>query len=313
MKERIVVALGGNAILSAGQRGTAEEQRENIYIACQAIAGLICAGHEVVVTHGNGPQVGAVLLQNALAAEVTPAMPLDVCGAATQGQLGYAIQQTLSNILRERGLPKLVVSLVTQVEVSAEDPAFGNPTKPIGSFYSQAQAEEFTRERGWVMKEDKARGGWRRVVPSPDPISIVEKEAVSGLLHVGAVVIASGGGGVPVVSVHGIRRGLEAVIDKDLAGQRLAQDVGASTFMILTDVPNVAIHFGTPQQINLGKLSLAEAEQYRAEGHFAAGSMGPKVHAAIRFVQQGGGRAIITCLAEAEHAAEGKAGTVITL
>lgn len=313
MKERIVVALGGNAILSAGQRGTAEEQRENIRIACQAIADLICSGHEVVVTHGNGPQVGAVLLQNELAAEATPAMPLDVCGAATQGQLGYAIQQTLSNILNDRGFPRLVVSLVTQVEVSADDPAFANPTKPIGLFYQQADAEAFASERGWVLKEDKVRGGWRRVVPSPDPLSIVEKRAVSRLLDDGAVVIASGGGGIPVVSVGEKRQGIEAVIDKDLAGQRLAQDVGASTFMILTDVPNVAIRFGTPQQLNLGKISLSEAVRYQHDGHFAAGSMGPKVQAAVRFVQQGGGRAIITSLTDAEKAVEGLAGTVITL
>lgn len=312
MSGRIVLALGGNAILQAGQKGTIEEQRKNVYTACLAVADLIAAGYEVIVTHGNGPQVGAVLLQNEAARDVTPAMPLDVCGAATQGQLGYMMQQTLANILAERGDARSVVSLVTQVKVDAADPAFQNPTKPIGSFYSENDAQRFMSEKGWAMKEDRARGGWRRVVASPSPIAIIEKEAIRQLIQCGTVIIASGGGGIPVVEVNGVLSGIEAVIDKDLAGERLARDVDATMLMILTDVPRVALNYGTPEQVDLGQLSLSQVQAYYQEGHFKAGSMGPKVMAAIRFVESGGERAIITSLESAAAAVAGTAGTVIT-
>jgi len=312
MTERIAIAFGGNAILRAKQQGTAEEQLANVHIACLGVAKLVSEGHQVIVTHGNGPQVGAVLLQNDIAKDQVPAMPLDICGAATQGQIGYMIQQSLSNILLEKGIKKPVVSLVTQVLVDAKDSAFQNPTKPIGSFYQEEEAENFTRERGWVMKEDRARGGWRRVVPSPDPISIVERSAVKILLDSGAIVIASGGGGIPVILDEGKYIGMEAVIDKDLAGQRLAIDVEADTLLILTDVPQAALHFNTPEQINLGSISVKEAQLYHSEGHFKAGSMGPKVLAAIRFIEMGGKRSIITSLDMAGQALKGEAGTIIT-
>lgn len=311
MKQRIVVAFGGNAILKSKERGTAAEQRANVQVACEAVALMVEAGHHVIITHGNGPQVGAVLLQNELAQESVPMMPLDLCGAATQGQIGYMIQQSLANILRNKSLQRPVVSVVTQVLVSADDSAFQNPTKPIGSFYSSADAEQMMQDKGWAMVEDKARGGWRRVVPSPDPLGIVERDAISALLESGAIVIASGGGGIPVVEKDSQYVGVEAVIDKDLAGERLASDVNADTLMILTDVPQAALHFNTPEQLNLGAISLAEAKLYFAEGHFKAGSMGPKVMAAIRFLDHGGKRSIITSLEVAAEALAGNAGTII--
>lgn len=311
MTERIVIAFGGNAILRATQKGTVEEQRANVHTACLTVAELVAAGHQVIVTHGNGPQVGAVLLQNDIAKDQVPAMPLDVCGAATQGQIGYMIQQSLVNILLTNGIEKPVVSLVTQVLVDINDRAFQNPTKPIGSFYHEKEAEVFTRDKGWVLKEDKARGGWRRVVASPDPIRIVERSAVKTLLDSGAIVIASGGGGIPVVQNEGKYTGVEAVIDKDLAGQRLAIDVQADTLMILTDVAQAALHFNTPEQVNLGVITLKEAQLYHSEGHFKAGSMGPKVLAAIRFIEGGGKRSIITSLDQAGEALRGQAGTII--
>lgn len=313
MPERIVVAFGGNAILKAKERGTVEEQRANVQEACEKVADLVQAGYHVVVTHGNGPQVGAVLLQNELAKDSVPAMPLDMCGAATQGQIGYMIQQSLGNILRERGNPVPVVSVVTQVLVDTADSAFANPTKPIGSYYGATEAASMMSEKGWVMVEDKARGGFRRVVPSPSPLRIVEKEAIASLLSAGFLVVASGGGGIPVVEKDGLLIGVEAVIDKDLAGERLAQDIGADTLMILTDVAQAALHFHSPKQVNLGSITLSQARQYSEEGHFKAGSMGPKMMAAIKFLENGGTRSIITALDLALDALAGKAGTIITV
>ncbi|KAF0197210.1 MAG: carbamate kinase [Bacillota bacterium] len=312
MPEKIVIAFGGNAILRAKQKGTSEEQRANIYAACKPVADLVAQGHQVIISHGNGPQVGAVLLQNEVAQAHTPAMPLDICGAATQGQIGYMIQQILGNMLKEQNIPCTVVSLVTQVVVNKDDSAFQAPTKPIGSFYSSEEASCLGSEKGWVMKEDIARGGWRRVVPSPDPISIVEREAINLLLDSGVLVVASGGGGIPVVQVPEGHMGVEAVIDKDLAAQRLAQDVNAQTLMILTDVSEVAVNFGTPQQENIRHMTVRQAEDYYAQGHFKAGSMGPKVLAAICFLRSGGTRSIITSLEAVSRALRGEAGTIIT-
>lgn len=312
MFKRIVLAFGGNAILQSKQKGTAEEQRANVHTACLAVADLVEAGHQVIITHGNGPQVGAVLLQNEIAKELVPAMPLDLCGAATQGQIGYMIQQSLSNILVERAIWQPVVSLVTQVLVNESDPAFSNPTKPIGSFYTADEAARFSAEKGWVMREDKARGGWRRVVASPDPIRIVERSAVRSLLDVGALVVTAGGGGIPVIERAGKLVGVEAVIDKDLASQRLACDVQADTLLILTDVSEIALHYNTPDQVNLRSIALTDVKRYYAEGHFKAGSMGPKVLAAMRFIADGGKRSIITSLDMAGQAMQGLAGTIIT-
>jgi len=310
MGKKIVVALGGNAILQPGQFGTIVEQRHNVDVTAEAIAELIRRGHQVVVTHGNGPQVGNILIQNEEASDLVPAMPLDVCGAESQGQIGYMIQQSLHNRLHALGIDKPVVTVVTQVVVDPHDPAFQNPTKPVGPFYTKEKADELIAAKGWVMKEAGAKG-WRRVVPSPQPKAIFERDSVRSLINSGAVVIASGGGGIPVKEEVGLLTGVEAVIDKDLAGERLAHDVGADIFIILTDVEQVALNFGTPEQKNLSRLTLTEAEQYAKEGHFKAGSMGPKVEAARRFVANGGEQAIITSLHKAVEALEGRAGTVI--
>lgn len=310
MGKKIVVALGGNAILQPGQFGTIDEQRHNVDVTAEAIAELIRRGHQVVVTHGNGPQVGNILIQNEEASDQVPAMPLDVCGAESQGQIGYMVQQSLHNRLHALGIDKPVVTVVTQVVVDPQDPAFQNPTKPVGPFYTKEKAEELMAAKGWVMKEAGAKG-WRRVVPSPQPKAIFERDSVRALINSGAVVIASGGGGIPVKEEGGLLTGVEAVIDKDLAGERLAHDVGAEVFIILTDVEQAALNFGTPEQKNLSRMTLAEAEQYAKEGHFKAGSMGPKVEAARRFVANGGEQAIITSLHKAVEALEGCAGTVI--
>lgn len=310
MGKKIVIALGGNAILQPGQFGTIAEQLANVDVTCVAIAELIRQGHQVVVTHGNGPQVGNILIQNEEASAQVPAMPLDVCGGESQGQIGYMIQQQLHNRLQDLGLARPVVTVVTQVVVDPADPAFGNPSKPVGPFYSQEQADEIAPAKHWIMKEAGAKG-WRRVVPSPQPRAIFERDSVRALIASGAVVIASGGGGIPVCEENGHLSGIEAVIDKDLAGERLAHDVGADIFIILTDVEQVALNFGKPNQVNLSRLSVAEAERYAAEGHFKAGSMGPKVEAARRFVAAGGERAIITSLHRAVEALNGAAGTTI--
>lgn len=309
--ERIVVAFGGNAILQPKQKGTAEEQFENVRLACDALVGMVKAGMELVLTHGNGPQVGNILLQNEAGKDIVPAMPLDVCGSQTQGFIGYMIQQSFVNELRQQGLSNQVATVVTQVVVGEDDPAFQNPTKPIGPFYSEDEAHRLMNEKGFIMKEDAGRG-WRRVVPSPDPKEIYEKEVVQSLTAGGVIVIASGGGGIPVVRRGNKLVGVEAVIDKDLAGQRLALDVKADTLMILTDVQQVALNYGTPDQKFLPRMTVAEANRYQQEKHFKAGSMGPKVAAAVRFVEAGGKRAIIGSLAQAEAALRGEAGTTVT-
>ncbi|MDF2626416.1 MAG: cpkA [Symbiobacteriaceae bacterium] len=306
----IVIALGGNAILQPGQAGTAAEQAENIRKTCVQIAGMIEAGHRVVVTHGNGPQVGNLLIQQEEASAVVPPMPMDVAGAMSQGMLGYWMQNQLDNLLRERGIVKPVVTLVTQVLVDRDDPAFKNPTKPVGPFYTEAKAQRYMAEKGWQMKEDAGRG-WRRVVPSPNPKAIWEKEAIKTLVDAGAVVICSGGGGVPSFLEGEKLTGCEAVIDKDLAGQRLAADVGADLFCILTDVPKVCLRYKQPDQEMLSRVTLAQMHKYASEGHFKAGSMGPKVEAIMRFVEATGKWGVISSLDDATQAVEGNAGTVI--
>lgn len=309
-KARIVVALGGNAILQPGQKGTAEEQYANVRIAAGSIAQLVKEGYEVVVTHGNGPQVGNILLQNEAAAATVPAQPLDICGAESQGMLGYMLQRALTNEFLKLGIKKTAVTLVTQVVVDPDDPAFQNPTKPVGPFYSAERAAELKAERGYQMKEDAGRG-WRRVVPSPDPKQIWESQAVAELVAAGIVVIASGGGGIPVVkSAEGLV-GVEGVIDKDLAGARLALDINADILMILTDVPQVCLNYRKENERRLSRVTTAELRVYQKEGHFAAGSMGPKVEAALRFAETGR-TAVIASLHEALPALKGQAGTVIS-
>lgn len=313
MSERVLVALGGNAILQRGQKGTAAEQMQNVRNTASQVVRMLEAGYEVVVTHGNGPQVGAVLIQNELGSRAVPAMPMDVCGSETQGFIGYMFCQSLRNAMADKGLAgKEPACIVTQVEVSPEDPAFQNPTKPVGPFYSEEEARRRMNDTGETWIEDAGRG-WRRVVPSPDPSHIVEKEAIKALISSGAVVVASGGGGIPVVrNTDNTYTGIEAVIDKDLAGERLAQEVEADVLMILTDVPRVAVDFRGPNERWLEHMTVTEMEALEQEGHFKAGSMGPKVKAALRFVRNGGKRSIIARLDEALEALEGKAGTQIT-
>ena len=308
--ETLVVALGGNAIQRAGQKGTAAEQIANVSSAMASVAELAVRGYRIVLTHGNGPQVGTILVQQA-AAEVSegiPAMPMDVAGAMSQGQLGYMMQQCLQNELRKRGKPWPVATVITQMVVDPNDPAFENPTKPVGPFYTAEKAEEL-RKQGFRVVEDSGRG-YRRVVPSPQPAAIAEIYAIRTLVNSGTLVICSGGGGVPVVrDSDGMLHGVEAVIDKDMGASLLAQKLEADRLLILTDVEKVSINFRKPGQQELDKVTIEEAKRYIEEGHFAAGSMGPKVKAALQFVQAGGKQAIITQLHSAINAIDGKTGT----
>ena len=308
--ETLVVALGGNAIKSVGERGTAAEQFANVSRAMASVAELADRGYRVVLTHGNGPQVGTILVQQAAAeeAEGIPAMPMDVAGAMSQGQIGYMMQQCLQNELRGRGKPWPVATVVTQVVVDPADPAFSHPTKPIGPFYDAAKAEEL-RARGYTVIEDSGRG-YRRVVPSPMPAAIAEIYAIRTLVNSGALVICAGGGGIPVVrNPEGQLHGVEAVIDKDLGASLLAQRLDADRLLVLTDVERAAINFRKPDQRNLDTVSVSEMRAYIAEGHFAAGSMGPKIRAAVEFVAAGGKQAVITHLQSALAALEGHTGT----
>lgn len=308
----IVVALGGNAISRAGEQGTAAQQLEHIRSTCRQLAHLILEGFKIVITHGNGPQVGSVLLQNELASSEIPPMPLDVCVAESQGMIGYMIQQSLIQELRRKGKKMPVVSLVTQTLVNLEDPAFGSPVKPVGPFYAPDVATRLAKERHWRVAPAGPRG-WRRVVPSPDPLSIVESAAIRLLADQGAVVIAAGGGGIPVAWRNGGElSGVEGVIDKDLAAQRLAADIGAELLVLLTDVEGVAINFRKPGQRFLGCISASEVRRLQEEGHFASGSMGPKVEAALRHVESGGKAAAIGALDKAYLVVTGQSGTRIT-
>lgn len=313
MRKRIVVALGGNAILQPGQRGHYDEQRHNVDVTAAQLAELVVTGHELVLTHGNGPQVGNLLLQNEAASERVAPMPLDVLGAMTQGMIGYMLQQSLSNALRLRGIERPVISVVTQVEVDPADPAFSDPTKPVGPFFPVEKARELAEAQGHLMKPDAGRG-WRRVVPSPQPRRVLEERVVSSLLAQGAIVIAAGGGGVPVCTGDGGQMvGVEGVIDKDRAAAVLGQAVNADLLMILTDVPNVKLHYGTPEERSIGEVAVDELQAWVQQGHFAAGSMGPKVDACLAFVRNTGHTAVITSLNQAVLAAAGRAGTRIRL
>jgi carbamate kinase len=272
---------------------------------------MIEQGWDVVITHGNGPQVGFILLRSELASHVLHTVPLDSCGADTQGAIGYMIQQSLYNEFKKRGMKKQAATVVTQVVVGKDDPAFQNPSKPIGPFYEEEEAKELAAERGWVVKDDAGRG-WRRVVPSPIPLEIVEKDAIKTLLDAGFVVIGVGGGGIPVVREEdGSLRGVEAVIDKDYASGLLASSIRADLFLISTAVDKVALNYGKPGQKWLDKMTLAEAKQYLAEGHFAPGSMGPKIRAIIKFLEEGGKEALITSPENIERALMGETGTRI--
>jgi carbamate kinase len=309
-KNIVVVALGGNAILQPGQQGTFEEQLVNCDLAMRDIAEMVVDGYKVILTHGNGPQVGNILIQNEMGAGAVSAMPMDVCGAESQGQVGYMLEQRLINHLRRRGCQCPVVTIVTQTAVDADDPAFSNPTKPVGPFYIEERARELQLEQGFVMREDAGRG-WRRVVPSPNPKEIVPLAAIVGLARDGALVICAGGGGIPVVRhASGALAGVAAVIDKDLGAALLAAGVGADVLMILTDISSVFVDYRGPDERALGHITLSEMEAHAAEGHFKAGSMGPKVEAALRFVRAGG-TALIGSLNDAPLMLRGEAGTRI--
>lgn len=309
MAKRVVIALGGNAILKPNQPATVETQLANIQLSAEQIAKIEKLDHQIVVTHGNGPQVGNILRQNEEAKEVVPPFPLDVCNAESQGFIGYLIEQSIKNKIEQEALTSNVVTLLTQVEVAADDPAFEKPTKPIGLFYSEEEAKKMAEEKHWVMEEDAGRG-YRRVVPSPQPVTIHGVESMVHLLNQNTIVIAGGGGGIPVVKQAEGLKGIEAVIDKDRTGKKLAEQVDADVFMMLTDVNNVYINYGTPKQEKLTGLSVSEAQAYFDAGHFAEGSMGPKMEAAIAFAKQGK-TAIICSLEEADLALLGEAGTRI--
>ena len=312
MPERLVIALGGNALQSKDSAPTAEAQLEVVKKTSEFIAEISQRGYEMAIVHGNGPQVGRIVLASETAKDAVPPMPFDVCGAMSQGYIGYHIQQALKYALNKRNRNYPVVSLTTQVVVDRRDPAFQTPTKPIGAFYTEEEARRLEREKGYTMKEDAGRG-WRRVVPSPLPRRIVEIGAVR-LLWDHAIVITCGGGGVPVIeNPDGTLEGVAAVIDKDFAAELLAEAVGADTLLILTEVEKVAIRFGQPDQEDLSHLSLADAARYVREGQFGVGSMLPKVEAAMKFVRANPGKkAIITSLNKALEALDGKTGTVVT-
>ncbi len=308
--KRIVVALGGNALLRKGQKGTYFEQLNNAKRTAKFLADIIENGYEVVITHGNGPQVGAIMLQNEIAKNVVPPIPLDVANAETQALIGYMIQQSLQNELIKRKIDKEVVTLITQVVVDKDDTAFHNPTKFIGPYYKEEEARALMREKGWVMKPDP-RGGWRRVVPSPDPKDIVEKDIICDLVDQGFIIITAGGGGIPVIRENDTYRGVEAVIDKDLASALVGKIVNADTLLILTDVEYAMLNFGTPDQKPIKKIKVKELEKYYEEGHFSPGSMGPKVLACIRFIKWGGERGIIAHLEKSKQALKGETGTIV--
>ena len=313
MKKRktIVVALGGNAISQQFEEGNIYQQFVNTRQSLSGVADLISLGYRVLISHGNGPQVGNQLIRIESARDQVPVLPLGIVVADIQGGMGYMIAQCLTNVLQDRGVKKEIVCIVTQMIVNKNDPSLKNPTKFVGPFFKKEQVDELVNVRGWMVKEDPGRG-WRRVVPSPKPIEIVEKGVIKRLVEEDVVVIASGGGGIPVyVEATGWLEGLDAVIDKDAASAVMARDIGAEELMILTGVEKVALNFGKPNQRLIDKMKISEAKKYLQEGHFPAGSMGPKIEASINFLEKGGEKVIITSIEKSIQAVKGKAGTTI--
>jgi len=308
-----VIAIGGNSLIKDKEHQTVPDQFATTDETCLHIADLMQEGWRVVITHGNGPQVGFILLRSELASNVLHTVPLDSCGADTQGALGYMIQQLLGNRLRKMGIDVPVVTVVTQVVVDADDPAFQSPTKPIGPFYDEDRARRYQRDQGWSIVEDAGRG-WRRVVASPIPREIVELEAIRNLLQAGFVVVGVGGGGIPVVrDERGDLHGVEAVIDKDHASSLLAADLDADLLLISTSVERVYLNYGTPDQTPLQHMTVAQAKEYLEQGHFPPGSMGPKITAVIDFLERGGEEALITSPGNLARALRGDTGTRVTL
>ncbi|MEK9723921.1 MAG: carbamate kinase [Rhodospirillaceae bacterium] len=307
--DRILVAIGGNATHPEDIEGTSAEQKTIAARTAAALLPLAMLDNELVVTHGNGPVVGKILMRQALTRDVIAPMPLDICVAHSQGGIAYLLVQALENALREADNPRHAACLLTQVECDADDPAFADPSKFIGTFYDKPEAEKIERELGWRMKEDSGRG-WRHVVPSPKPKHICDISLIQVLARRGTVVIAGGGGGIPVIrGPKGVRSGVQAVIDKDLTSALMANVLGIGMMMILTAVPKVAVHFGTPEQRSLDQVTLRELRKMHAEGHFPPGSMGPKIDAAIKFLEGGGERVIIAHLDDAMAALRGETGT----
>jgi len=304
----MLLAVGGNSLIRAGEKGTVREQLANARRTASQIVHLIQAGYQIVLTHGNGPQVGAALLRSERAASQVPVHPLDVCDACTQGEIGYVLQQSLCIELERAGLHIPVVTVLTQSLVSADDPAMDRPQKPIGPFYSRAEAEERQRQFGWQIVEDASRG-YRRVVPSPEPIEIVELEVIRDLVQHGVLVIACGGGGIPVIRKDGILLGVEAVIDKDRASALLASHLHVDLFVISTDTDYVYLDYKKPTQSPLKLVRAGELEEYAKAGHFQPGSMGPKVESVLQFLRKGGQAAIITSCESLSDAVTGTAGT----
>jgi len=306
-----VVAFGGNALMGEDGNSTYAEQMIKTDIMCKKLLGLFNMGYRILITHGNGPQVGNFLMQQECLAENVPPMPLDACNAMTQGQIGYMIEQKLRNTFTVNNIDKPIIVFITQIVVSKDDPAFNNPTKFIGPFFNKDNSEKLCKDEGWLMREDSGRG-YRRIVASPKPIDIIEKEEIAEMAHKDFVVIACGGGGIPVIrDEDGKLNGVPAVIDKDFAAEMIGNYIGAELLLLITPVDKVAINFGTPEQKSLSKITLEEAEQYFEEGHFPPGSMGPKMQAAIQFLHSGGKKAIITSLECIESAIKGQAGTQI--
>ncbi len=311
MKKLSVIAFGGNALLKGDQVGTIDEQEQNVYETCQHLVNLIKSGYDIVIGHGNGPQVGNVLLQHEAGNKVygLPKQPIDFCVAETQGSIGFMIEQQLRNVLAEHGIEKNIVTLVTQVVVNKEDTAFQNPAKPVGPFYTKEEADKLAADNGWVFHEDPRKRGWRRVVASPRPFEIPNWKAVEKLAREGNIVITVGGGGIPAYyDDKGKMVGIDAVIDKDLASSLLANKIKADEFCILTDVPNVYINFHKPGEKKLERISVPEIKTHLDDGQFTEGSMAPKVRACVEFVENGGKEAIIT---EAEQLDNQEAGTII--
>lgn len=309
MRDCVVMALGGNAILSRGERGTIEEQASNLAKTARTIFEVADEGMSVVITHGNGPQIGAILLQNEAAKKIVPPMPIDVCGAESQGMLGYLIERALRDAAK--GSHKIkIATILTQTLVHRDDPDFVNPSKPIGPFYDANIAARLMKEHGYKMIEDSGRG-WRRVVPSPSPIRILEASAIKKLVEEGYIVIANGGGGIPVFEEGERTFGVEAVIDKDLSSQKLATQIDATILLLLTDVRKVYLNYSKPDQTELDELSPEQARNYLEKGHFHRGSMEPKVRAALQFIEAGGRLAAIGSLEEGYDVLKGRAGTRI--
>ena len=307
MKKIAMVAFGGNALLRSGQKGTYQEQIANVEQTCEQLYNLVARGYFLAIGHGNGPQVGTVMLQQEAGRKVfdLAAMPMDFCGAQTQGSIAYLIEQGMNRVLVRHGLRRRVVSLITQVVVDKDDPMFLNPTKPVGPYYTREEAEAFHEETGAIYREDPKGNGWRKVVASPKPVRINNIEIIRQLVEVGNIVITVGGGGIPVVDEDGVLSGVEAVIDKDLASALCASQIRADALYILTDVPTVYINFRKPDEKPLDVITVDEAKRYLAEGHFTEGSMALKVRAGIYFVENGGKECVITEAGQLENPACG--------